>query len=103
MPSTPCLDINKVQALTGKYDITPEPPFYSWLRGPCYADHDAVFFKTFRIVERVGLELRAEVNNLPNTPRWGNPATSVSNPRTFGQITSGGNARSVRFTGRLTF
>ncbi len=103
LPPSPCLDIGKIQPLTGKYDITPEPPYYSWLRGPGYAEHDAVFFKTVRIAERVGFELRAEVHNLPNTPQWGNPATDISNPRTFGQISGGGNPRTVRFTGRLRF
>ncbi len=103
LPATPCLDISKIQPLQSKYDITPEPPLYSWLRGPGYMDNDAVFFKTFHLVERVRFELRAEVNNVPNTPQWGNPQTDISNPRTFGQILSGGNSRTCRFTGRLTF
>jgi hypothetical protein len=89
--------------LTGRYDITPEPPRYSWLRGPGYTDLDAVFFKSVRIVERLGLEIRAEINNIQNTPQWGNPATDITNSRTFGQITSGGNPRSVRLTGRVSF
>jgi hypothetical protein len=103
LPTNPCLNINAIRPLSGKYDITPEPPYYSWLRGPGYAEHDAVFFKTFPIVERVGFELRAEVHNLPNTPQWGNPSTDISNPRTFGQISGGGNPRNVRFTARLRF
>lgn len=103
MHSSPCLDGSKIQPLLDRYDITPEPPRYAWLRGPGYADHDAVMFKSFRIVERVKFELRAESNNIFNTPQWGNPRTDVNNPRTFGTINSGGNYRSVRFTGRLTF
>jgi hypothetical protein len=103
MHSSPCLDVAKVQALVDRYAITPEPPRYSWLRGPGYADHDAVFFKSFRLVERAKFELRAETNNVFNTPQWGNPRTDITNPRTFGTINSGGNPRSVRFTGRLTF
>ena len=103
MPANPCLDVTKVQALVDKYAITPEPPRYSWLRGPGYTDHDAVFFKTFALAERVRFELRAEVNNVPNTPQWGDPRTDISNPRTFGTINSGGNQRTVRFTGRINF
>jgi hypothetical protein len=103
LPPSPCLDISKVLPLQSKYDITPEPPRYSWLRGPGYMDNDAVFFKTFSLVERVSLELRAEANNVPNTPQWGNPNTDISNPRTFGQITSGGNPRTFRLTGRVKF
>ena len=99
---TPCLDVSKVVAIN-RYDITPEPPRYAWLRGPGYADHDAVMFKTFPIVERLRFELRAEVNNVANMPRWGNPRTDIANPRTFGTINSGDNPRSVRFTGRLHF
>jgi hypothetical protein len=102
-PTSPCLDASKILSLSGKYDITPEPPRYSWLRGPGYADHDAVLFKKFRIVERVGFELRAEVNNLPNSPQWGNPRTDISNLRTFGTISSGGNPRTIRLTGRINF
>jgi hypothetical protein len=60
-----------------------------------------VLLKKFRIVERVGFELRAEVNNLPNTPQWGNPRTDISNLRTFGTINSGGNPRTIRLTGRI--
>jgi len=102
LPVSPCLDINKIVAI-GKYDITPEPERYSWLRGPGYADNDAVLFKTFALTERFKFELRAEVNNVTNTPQWGDVRTSISNPRTFGTIGSGGNPRSVRFTGRLHF
>jgi hypothetical protein len=103
MPATPCLDIAKVLPLTSRFDITPEPPRYSWLRGPGYGDHDVVLFKTFPLVERFKFELRSEVNNVFNTPQWGDPRTDVANPRTFGTINSGGNQRSVRFTGRLIF
>lgn len=103
LPLEPCLDITKVQPLESKYDITPEPPRYSWLRGPGYMDNDAVLFKTFRIVERLSFELRAEVNNVPNTPRWGAPSTGVSDPRMFGQITTGSNPRTCRLTARVKF
>ncbi|MFB3903517.1 MAG: carboxypeptidase regulatory-like domain-containing protein [Acidobacteriota bacterium] len=103
LPATPCLDINKVQALTGKYDITPEPERYDWLRAPNRISHDAVFFKTFHLYDRLAFDLRAEVINVPNSPLWGDPGTNISNPKTFGQITSGENPRTVRFTGRLSF
>jgi hypothetical protein len=102
MPTSPCLDVTKIAAMN-RYDITPEPPRYAWLRGPGYADHDAVMFKTFRLVERLSFELRAEVNNVMNTPQWENPRTDINNRRTFGTINAGGNPRSVRFTARLHF
>lgn len=102
MPDRPCLDVTKVVAI-GRYDITPEPPLYSWLRGPGYGDHDAVMFKTFHLFEGLRFELRAEVNNVMNTPRWDDPRTNIQNPRTFGTIAGGDNPRSVRFTARLHF
>jgi hypothetical protein len=102
-PANPCLDVNLVRPLTSRFDITPEPVRYAWLRGPGYADNDAVLFKTVNIWERLRFELRAEVNNVTNTPQWSDPRTDVANPRTFGTIASGGNPRGVRFTGRLHF
>ena len=68
-----------------------------------YADHDMVLFKKFRIVERLGFERQAAVNNLPNTPQWGDPRTDISNLRTFGTINSGGNPHTIRLTGRINF
>jgi hypothetical protein len=102
-PETPCLDVTLVTPLVSRFDITPEPVRYAWLRGPGYADQDAVLFKTVNIWERLRFELRAEVNNVTNTPQWSDPRTDIANPRTFGTIIGGGNPRSVRFTARLHF
>ena len=57
----------------------------------------------YLIAERLGFELRSEVNNVTNTPQWGNPRTDVTNARTFGTINTGANPRTVRFTARLSF
>lgn len=99
----PYLDITKIQPLLSKYDITPEPERYSWLRAPDRITHDAVFFKQFDITERFAFDLRAETINVFNSPLWGDPGTNINNTTTFGRITSGENPRTFRLTGRLTF
>ncbi len=74
-------------------------------------------FKDFRIYERFILQFKAEAFNFTNTPRFGNPASNVSNMtvnQTTGEITNtnnfmaitsafDGQERKFRFGLRLTF
>ena len=48
------------------------------LRGPGVTGADASLFRIFPIGERTRLEFRAEAFNVTNTPRFGDPATSVT-------------------------
>ncbi|MBA2356029.1 MAG: TonB-dependent receptor, partial [Acidobacteria bacterium] len=75
----------------------------SGLRGPGFTALD------FSLVKRAAfgsdyrfLEFRADAFNLTNTPAWGNPNTNVASP-TFGQISSAGNQRIIRFALKYAF
>ncbi len=48
------------------------------LRGPGLINADLSLFRTFRITERLGAQLRGEVYNISNTPNFSNPSASVS-------------------------
>ncbi len=57
--------------------------------GPPLRRVDFSMFKEFPLTESTHLEFRAEVFNLTNTPWFANPSSlSISNPLTFGRITS---------------
>jgi hypothetical protein len=65
---------------------------------------DAGLRKNFQIVERVRLQLRFDVFNALNHPRFGAPDTNPSDS-TFGRVTPSqqNQARSVELGGRLSF
>jgi hypothetical protein len=48
------------------YTMATAPPYYEGLRGPRYWDLDSTAVKYFRITERVNLEFRLEMYNMPN-------------------------------------
>jgi len=53
---------------------------FNQLRGPGNTNMDLSLFRTFKITERFGLQLRAESMNVTNTPHFANPSgTNVSN------------------------
>jgi hypothetical protein len=72
------------------------------LRGPGFKNYDLSLFRNFRLGERIRLELRGEAYNLTNSPRWGNPVSSI-NDANFGQILSAGGERELQVAVRLTF
>ncbi len=72
------------------------------IRGPGLQNADLAIMKTFRITERVGLEFRAEVFNVTNTPPLNDPNASFGSAA-FGSITSAGNPRDFEFAGKLRF
>ncbi|MCC6262245.1 MAG: TonB-dependent receptor [Bryobacterales bacterium] len=51
---------------------------FNTLRGPGYIGVDGGLFRNFKVGERVGVQFRAEVFNLTNTPHFGNPGGNVS-------------------------
>lgn len=84
------------------------------LRGPGVFNMDAGLFRKFTITERIGLQFRTEMFGVTNTPQFGNPGANVSNLTRnadgsiralngFGEITSAGGERQIRFALRLNF
>ncbi|MGH9631505.1 MAG: hypothetical protein ACRD7E_24635, partial [Bryobacteraceae bacterium] len=60
---------------------------YNQLRGPGLISMDMSIYRAFRITERVGLQFRAEMFNVANTPHFANPGSNVSGSN-FGVITN---------------
>lgn len=58
------------------------------IRGPGFFNLDASLFRTFAITERVKFQFKMEMFGVTNTPHLGNPGIDVTNPATFGVITS---------------
>jgi len=84
------------------------------LRGPGVFNLDASLFREFKLTERFGFQLRAEVFGVTNTPQFGNPGATVSSAtrnadgsiRSFGgysEITGAGGERNIRFAAKFTF
>ena len=72
------------------------------LRGPGYFNLDSSLFRNFRINERFKLQFRAEAFGATNTPRFGQPAATVTSGG-FGDITSASGQRQLRFALKLNY
>jgi len=80
-------------------------------RGPGYYEIDTALQKETGITERLKLKFRAEAFNLLNHPIYGDPASDISSPASFGVITSPlntgatgiGTPRRIQFMLRLEF
>ncbi len=72
------------------------------VRGPGLQEADLMLGKTFLLTERIGLEFRAEVFNLTNTPPFNDPSGSFGTAA-FGSITSAGNPRDFEFAAKVRF
>ncbi len=72
------------------------------VRGPGWKTFDLSMQKTFPFTERRGLEFRAEIFNLSNTPQFGTPVRSVSSA-TFGEITGAQGERQIQFGMKFNF
>jgi hypothetical protein len=103
LPLNPYLDVNAFLRLPDQFAITPEPPRYSWLRGPSGTSHNLTLFKGFPITEKALFDLRAEIAGPFNTPRFSNPGTNVSSPATFGTITEASGNRTIILGAKLRF
>jgi hypothetical protein len=55
-------------------------------RGPNYFNTDFSLRKSFRVTERMGLELGANAYNVLNHPNFQNPVNSTGSSAVFGQI-----------------
>jgi hypothetical protein len=65
---------------------------YNMLRGPGFWQWDQSFVRGFTFPTGHRLELRAEAINLTNHFNRGNPSAVLSNPATFGRITTSAGA-----------
>ena len=63
------------------------------LPGPGVFNADLGLFRKFQVTERVDVQFRAEMFNVPNTPHFGNPTGDVTSG-SFMQVTG------IRDTGR---
>jgi hypothetical protein len=75
------------------------------LRGPGFFNMDLSLFRTIRFIEGIEMQLRAEALNALNHPNFANPASNVTDPNTFGYITStaGQGSRIFRLGARVSF
>lgn len=72
------------------------------LYGPDYFQANLALGKTFRVSERVHVELRGEAQNFPNHPSFALPNTNVSNGASnITSVTVGG--RTMQLYGRVSF
>ena len=72
--------------------------------GPGRENADLSVFKQFSLGESRLIELRFEGFNAFNHASFGNPSSSVSNPATFGQITSVvSDPRQIQLAGKFYF
>ncbi len=72
------------------------------VRGPGLQNADLMLSKTFRVSEGLGLEFRAEVFNVSNTPPLNDPNGSFGSAA-FGTITSAGNPRDFEFAAKIRY
>jgi hypothetical protein len=72
------------------------------VRGPGLQNADLMVGKTFRVTERIRLELRAEAFNVSNTPPLNDPNGSFGSA-VFGSITSAGNPRVFEVVAKVRF
>jgi len=75
---------------------------------------DGSVFRTFKIRERMGFEVRAEMFGVTNTPQFGQPGATVSNMTLntgssiralsgYTEITSASGERQIRFAAKFSF
>jgi hypothetical protein len=72
------------------------------VRGPGLQNADLMIGKTFRIAEKMNLDLRVEAFNVTNTPPLNDPNGSFGSAA-FGSITSAGNPRVFELVGKVRF
>jgi hypothetical protein len=88
---------------TGNFQFGNVSRFVGNLRAPGLVNIDFSLFKSFRPVERVRIEFRAEAYNLANHPTWAAPGTTINDPANFGKITSASGNRTVQLALKLYF
>jgi hypothetical protein len=99
----PYFNTSAFVALPSQYVVSPEPPLLDELRAPPARSLNLNLFKTFSLHERLKLQIKMEANSITNTPNFGTPGLNMSQPATFGVITSAGGNRSMQGSARLIF
>jgi len=104
LPSNPYFSPN-VWIHIPNFKVSPEPPLWSWLRGPGIFTQTLTMTKIVAITERYKVELRAMATSPFNHPVFNDPTTNLASPATFGVITSAASAgtRSVTFGAKFRF
>jgi hypothetical protein len=81
----------------------------NFLSGPGFFNLDASLFKSVRLTERFGLDLRLEAFGVTNTPQFffasngGTAAGTTLGSSSFGQITSASGGRQLQLGAKLNF
>ena len=68
-----------------------------------FAQREPRVDENYRLTERVNLEFRAEFFNVFNRHTIGAPAANLSNPFSFGTVSSIGGARTGQLAMKITF
>ncbi len=79
---------------------------YNMLRGPHYQNWDMNLEKNTTIGERYKVQLRGEVFNVANHPNFSVPSSAISNPASFGIISSTvstNESRTIEFAAKFNF
>jgi hypothetical protein len=72
------------------------------IRGPGYTSVNVSLYKTFPIVGRLNLQLRAEAFNVLNHPNFNNVDTGLGDG-SFGHVNGAGDPRILEFAGKIFF
>ena len=70
------------------------------MSGPGYWNMSLAVHRSFKVTERLVLQLRGESFGVVNTPNWNNPDTGIGNS-TFGYITGAGGNRTVQLGAKV--
>jgi hypothetical protein len=74
------------------------------LRGFASLNEDLALAKTIRMQRNSTIQIRVEMFNAFNRVEFGNPASNIGNPETFGRITSQANTpRNMQIALKVTF
>jgi hypothetical protein len=71
--------------------------------GPKFFQFDMAMTREFRIREGETLQFRVEAFNVLNNVRFNNPSVTLSNPSTFGNITSAQDPRILQLAMKFIF
>jgi hypothetical protein len=64
---------------------------------------DASIIKRIQLYERINVDIRADANNVTNSPQWDGPGTNMASKATFGVIQTAGGNRVVQLSVRAVF
>jgi hypothetical protein len=94
------LDVSKFsENPAGTFGNSPRNGFV----GPKFFNIDSSLSRSFPLYEQLALTLRLEAFNVLNHPNFGNPATNVFSPTTFGRVTSAQQPRIFQAAAKITF